>query len=151
VEDEVEMDRCERRADEDRPFTAATSWIVADAEAFLSGEYCDLLRRNGARVPGWAQLNPIAHGDIKRFRRIRRGNGTKRLVTHADRAHQMWWCAQRMLASEIIELVQGDPERLSHVQRDVLVPLEFRLMHEGDLTAYELVLLTRDALRSTIP
>jgi hypothetical protein len=139
-----------RRAGANQPFAAANCRIVADAEAFLSGEYCDRLRRCGATVPYWAQLNPLAHGDIKIIRRIRRQGATKVWPPYADRADQMWRMAQRILASDIIELVKSKPDLLSNVQRSVLVPLEFRLMQERCLTAYELVEFTRDALRSSI-
>jgi hypothetical protein len=129
---------------------ATDDWIVEEAEAFLSGEYGEFLRRRGAAVPDWVQLNPLAHGDIRIIRRILRRNATKRVMSRADRAEWIWRNAQRMLASEVIELAKGDPELLSHVQRRALVPLEFRLMCECGLTAYELVLFTRTALHSNI-
>ena len=40
-----------------------------------------------------------------------------------------------LLAGRSIELVGSDPWLLSQLQRNVLVPLELQLMHEGDLTA----------------
>lgn len=139
-----------RRGGEEQPFDAVSGRIVEDAEAFLSGDYCDLLRRRGETVPGWAQLNSLAHGNFKIVRRVQRRSATRRLVSYADRADQTWRGAQRMLANDVIELVEDDPEMLSYVQRHALVPLEFRLMGERGLTAYELVQFTRDALRSSI-
>ncbi len=138
-----------RRASKDEPLTVDGGEIVADAEAFLAGGYCDQLRRRGEAVPGWVQLNLFAHGDVTAIRRQRR-NAAKTVDPSADRADLMWRGAQHVLAGEIIDLVHDDPELLSYVQRRALVPLEFRLMQAGSVTAYELVKLTRDALRSSI-
>jgi hypothetical protein len=61
-----------------------------------------------------------------------------------------WGIARRVLADELLELVAGDAEMLAHLQEIVLVPLEFLLMHEDDLNAFDLVQFTRAALRSSI-
>ncbi|MGD0943680.1 MAG: hypothetical protein ABR972_05315 [Acidimicrobiales bacterium] len=64
-----------------------------------------------------------------------------------------WRNAERVLANELLELVENDPDVLSRVQQTVLVPLEFELMRtaaERGLTAFELVQSTRTALRSSI-
>ncbi len=128
----------------------ASSRLIADTEAFLSGEYASHLRRHRDAVPGWAQLNQIAHGDIESLRSARRRLAARRPATFADPPEEAWRTAHELLAGEIIELVGGDPWLLSHLQLNVLVPLELQLMHEGDLTAFELVQFTRSALRSTL-
>jgi hypothetical protein len=144
------MTRFRERGGRERHCPSATR-LVADAEAFLNGDYAAQLRRLGAEVPGWAQLNLLAHGDLQIIRRTRRPSATTRLATFADRADHTWTSALRMLARELFQMVEGDPEMLSSVQRRVLVPLELELMHESDLTAYELVQFTRAALNSSIP
>jgi hypothetical protein len=133
----------------ERRTLASGGGIVADAEAFLRGTYCDLLRLSGAPIPGWAQLNSLAHGDVTSLRRIRRGGRAKELITNGNWFEQSWTSARRVLACEIMVMVGGDPEELSRVQRHILIPLEFRLMREHDLTAYGLMQFTRGALRSS--
>lgn len=142
------MNGFERNAEERQALASESSAVVADAEAFLGGAYCDLLRLSGAPIPGWAQLNALAHGDVTDIRRIRRGSRAKELITNGNWFEQSWSSARRVLAGEIMALVDGDPEELSRVQRHVLIPLEFRLMRERDLTAYGLMQFTRGALRS---
>jgi hypothetical protein len=145
---EADVDGFEHEAKERHPRVSVGSEVVADAEAFLCGAYCDLLRLAGAPIPGWAQLNALAHGDAKSLRRIRRGNRAKDMLTNGNWSEQGWLSARRVLAGEIMAMVDGDPEELSNVQRHILIPLEFRLMREHDLTAYGLMQLTRGALRS---
>jgi hypothetical protein len=138
------------RQGKERPPIGASSRLIADIEAFLSGEYAGHLRRHRDTVPGWAQLNQFAHGDIETLRTARRPLSARRPATFADPSEEAWTTAHELLAGEIIELVGSDPWLLSHLQRNVLVPLELHLMHEGDLTAFELVQFTRSALRSTL-
>ena len=145
---EADVDRFEHEAKEHHALGSVSSEVLADAEAFLCGAYCDLLRLSGAPIPGWAQLNALAHGDVRSLRRIRRGNRTKDLITNGNWSVQSWVSARRVLAGEIMAMVDGDPEELSSVQRHILIPLEFRLMRERDLTAYGLMQFTRAALRS---
>jgi hypothetical protein len=139
-----------RREGKERPLKAAGSRLVADTEAFLSGDYANHLRRQSDGVPGWAQLNNFAHGDIEALRRARRPFAARKQASFAERSEEAWRSAQRVLAGELIDLVDGDPGKLSHVQRCVLVPLELQLVHKGDLTAFELVQFTWAALRSSI-
>lgn len=137
------------RQGKERPSMGASSRLIADTEAFLSGEYASHLRRHGDTLPGWAHLNQFAHGDIETLCRARRPP-SRRPATFADPPKEAWRTAHELLAGEILELVGIDPWLLSHLQRNVLVPLEFQLMHQGGLTAFELVQLTRSALRSTL-
>ena len=134
----------------ERPLPAASSRLIADAEAFLSGDYASHLCRKRDIVPGWAWLNTFAHGDLRSLQRARQPQviGPSALVS--EPAAEEWSIARCVLADELLELVDGDPEMLGHVQESVLVPLEFLLMHEEDLTAFELVQFTRAALRSSI-
>ncbi|HWD51441.1 MAG TPA: hypothetical protein VG412_03510 [Acidimicrobiales bacterium] len=139
-----------RYHERERPLAAASSRLIADAEAFLSGDYADHLFRKFDMVPGWARLNAFAHGDLEKLRRARRSPVVRPPAMTADPAAEEWVIAHRILADELLELVDGDAELLGHVQESVLVPLEFVLMHEDDLTAFDLVQFTRAALRSSI-
>jgi hypothetical protein len=136
--------------DQERPLTAASSRLVADAEAFLSGDYANHLCRKRDMVPGWARLNTFAHGDLRSVRRARRPQMIRPPSAIVDPAAEEWIIAQQLLADELLELVDGDAEMLAYVQESVLVPLEFHLMQEDGLTAFDLVQFTRAALRSCI-
>jgi len=140
------------RRDDERPLTASSARLVADAEAFLAGEYANHLRRHRVAVPGWARLNRLAHGDLASLHQCRRPLATAKSAAFADWPEESWRRAQQLLATELLKLVDNDPDKLSQVQRSVLVPLELRLIHveeERSLTALELVQSTRSALRST--
>jgi hypothetical protein len=139
-----------QEGDEERPLVAATARLIADTEAFVLGDYADHLRRHGDMVPGWARMNVLAHGDLERLRRARLPFASRKSALFAKRTGDGWRSAIRVLSDELIDLVESDSEMLSYVQHCALVPLELELMHEGDLTAVELVQFTRAALRSMI-
>lgn len=126
------------------------SRLTNGAEAFLCGEYATHLHRHGEVVPGWARLNTLAHGDVDSLRRAERSFAVRRPETFADLADDSWKTALRVLAREVNQLVGADPDLLVRLQQSALVPLEFRLMSADALTAYELVQLTRAAVRSSI-
>ena len=70
-----------------------------------------------------------------------------------DGGEVSWESAQRVLASELLDLTDNDPVLLSRLQRRVLVPLELQMMRtEADrgLGAFELVQSFRAALRSSL-
>jgi hypothetical protein len=135
------------RHGEERSVAMACSRLIADAEAFLSGNYADHLARQTEAVPGWARLNAFAHGDLRTIRRVRWPFGVRGPTALADRTDEAWKIAQRVLADQVLEIVGGDPVTLLRVQESVLVPLELLLMYERSLTAFELVQITRAALR----
>jgi hypothetical protein len=139
-----------RRLDKKHPLMEDSSQLIADTEAFLAGNYAGRLLRNGEKVPGWAQLNQFAHGDIEILCRARRPPSSRRQGTLADPLEEAWRTAHELLSREITRFVRCDPWLLSHLQRSVLVPLELQLMHKDRLTAFELVEFTRMALRSTL-
>jgi hypothetical protein len=138
------------RQGKEPPFTGTSSRLIADTEVYLSGEYANHLRRHGDTVPGWAQLNQFAHADIETLRRDRRRPSARQPAISANLPEEAWRTAHELLAGEIIELVGRDPLLLSHLQRNILIPLELKLMCERDLTAFELVQFARSALRSTL-
>lgn len=134
------------------PHSAAGSRLIVDAEAFLAGDFAGHLRSQDEIVPAWARLNNLAHGDLQSLRQARRAFVPTSSAA-LDWTETTWRNAERVLANELLEFVENDPEVLSRVQRTVLVPLELELMRteaERGLTAFELVQSTRTALRSSI-
>ena len=129
---------------------SASSRLIAGTEAFLSGDYANHLHRHSDRIPGWARLNTLAHGDIDSLRRAEQTRSAGKPTSLTDLADDSWRSALRILARELNQLVGEDSDLLTHLQQYALVPLEFRLMREGGLTAFELVQLTRAAVRSSI-
>lgn len=124
--------------------------LVDEAEAFLTGDYARRARYLGGTLPGWAWLNPVAHGDLARIRRLRRYlRGA--LAPFDSLPREQWKGVQRALVEDVLRIVADDPERLSRVQRRVLVPLELQLIQfekNGPLTPFEFARTTRAALRA---
>lgn len=140
------------RKEVDRPLVSASSRLIADTEAFLSGQYADHLQRHRDAVPAWARLNALAHGDLATLGQDRRTLSATRLAAIANSPEEVWRRAEQLLAAELLEFVDDDPEKLSCVQKSVLVPLELSLILvevERGLSAAELVQATRSALRSS--
>jgi hypothetical protein len=136
----------------ERLLAAAAARLIADAEAFLAGDYAKKVRLSGVTVPAWAQLNVLAHAGFKSFVEATAPIDVRPSLSEANWAEESWRCARRVLASEILRLVGNDPEILCRVQQSVLVPLEFQLMNDKaktSLSAFELVQVTRAALRAT--
>ena len=144
--------------------------LIAETEAFLSGDILHYLRGSGGAVPGWAWVNVLSHGDLDHLRQVlladsgqpaalQTGNVEAWTVPNpleeswrAARAQEeAWTSAQRLLANELLELVDDDQGLLTYLQQKVLVPVELRFMDReshGELTAFDLVQSTRSALRS---
>ena len=61
---------------------------------------------------------------------------------------EAWMAARSTLARDLVRLVQGRAALLIQVQRRILIPIESVLMEQEDVTAPELVLVTRAALRA---
>jgi hypothetical protein len=126
------------------------SVLIAEIEAFLSGDYATYLRCRRREVPGWAWLNSFAHGELTTLREAQRSMpplGAPSRLAGADKA---WFQAQSIVGRDLLRIVQDDPQRLTLVQQSILVPLELRLMEletDTGLTAYDLVQATRAALR----
>jgi hypothetical protein len=136
----------------ERLLAAGAARLIADTEAFLAGDYAKKLRLSGVTVPPWAQLNVLAHAGFKSFVEATAPIDVRPSLSEANWPEESWRCARRVLASEILRFVGNDPEILCRVQQSVLVPLEFQLMDDEEktgLTAFELVQVTRAALRAT--
>jgi len=70
-----------------------------------------------------------------------------------DWSEETWWNAKRMLATELLELVDNDADMLARVQQRVLVTFELQLMNTemgSTFSVFELVQFTRAALRLCI-
>ena len=146
----VHVDRWSKR----RSLSRDCDRLISDAEAFLSGDYENHVRRHDRRVPGWARLNRFAHGDLRIVRRARRPFAATKSAAFADWPEEAWRSAQRIVASELLALVGDSPGLLLQLQRSVLVPLELELIGaeaKSHLTALELVQVTRLALRRCAP
>jgi hypothetical protein len=92
--------------------------VARECESFLAGRW-GLDRRNQSRpLPRWAWLDQVAHGDVDDLREAAaRPSGST-----PWRGHDI----QGVLARAV--LAAGPLDDLSRVQREVLVPLELRVM-----------------------
>jgi len=95
--------------------------LVAECEAVLAGSYAEQLRRRHCPTPPWAWMNVLAHGALEDLRRVSAGVGA------GGRAEQ-WMAARAYLAGEVLGLVDQGVCTLDELQRDVLIPLELRLV-----------------------
>lgn len=122
--------------------------LIGDCEAFLSGRYASRARGRELLVPSWARLNNSAHGDLRSLRHARRSWRTTVSAAFANWQQEGWRRAERALAGALLDLVGDDPQLLVEVQREVLVPLELKLMSpaEWHLSVEELVEMTCSAL-----
>jgi hypothetical protein len=128
--------------------SADGSLLIAETEAFLSGDLVSYLRSRRRGVPAWTWLNSFAHGELPTLRETQRS--THVLVSARHVGEKSWFQAQSILGRDLLSIVQDDPKRLMLVQKSILVPLELQLMEldaNAGLTAYELVQATRAALR----
>lgn len=116
--------------------------VAPAVEAYLDGSYAAFVTKLGKTVPPWAWLNRCAHGELETLRALA-----------PARLGDTWARAERVLADELLLIVEDDEELLSRIQCHVLIPLEMALIdreaHEH-LTAPGLVLSVRAALRSSL-
>lgn len=126
--------------------------LAQETEAFLSGAYVDQRLHRKDAVPGWAWLNTLAHGQLDDIKPLHSSSLTGGEVDESW-MNTTWRSAQRVLAHELLLVVDDDDETLTHLQQRVLVPLELRLIdaeeHRG-LNEFELVQSFRAALRSSL-
>lgn len=133
-----------------RTLRAAKARLIAESEAFLSGTYAIHLTGHNDDIPVWARLNTLAHGDIDSLKRAEKSFTAMTATELVRLTEDPWRIPLGILAGEINRLVGDDPDHLTHVQQRALIPLEFRLMRVVGLTPYELLQLTRAAMRSSI-
>ena len=75
-------------------------------------------------APVWAWINLLAHGTAEQFRH----------ETVAPAGTDDWHRARSLLAARLLAGVAAGDTSLAVIQRDVLVPLEFKIM--SSRTAY---------------
>jgi hypothetical protein len=121
--------------------------LVKSVESFLAGTYEDHLCANNQIIPVWARLNSLAHGDLGSINEMAKHADPFDLLTLAWDV-EAWMAARSTLARDLVRLVQGRAALLIQVQRRILIPIESVLMEQEDVTAPELVLVTRAALRA---
>ena len=109
-----------RRKNQSRSTVEAGDQLIADIEAFLSGDYADHVQRRGDRVPGWAWLNRFAHGDLLSVLQVRRATLTAGSAP-ARETEEAWRSAQQILASELLASRPAAP-LVGKVDRTVLGP-----------------------------
>jgi hypothetical protein len=104
-----------------------------ECEAFLAGHWAETREDNARPLPMWAWLNPIAHGDVEQVRALgavaNPSSGPERL--------------QAAVARAVLNAVSAS--ELPRVQRELLVPLELRLLGSPASPRQVLELIT-DAL-----
>ena len=96
--------------------------LADEAEAFLNGSYLAHLASIGRVAPGWAWINPLAHGTraqiVALAQPATRGSGVV--------ARDAWDKALAFLAQELLQLIAAGTS-LAELQRTILVPLELEL------------------------
>jgi hypothetical protein len=104
-----------------------------ECEAFLAGRWAETREDTTRPLPMWAWLNPIAHGDLEQVRALAAvvdpPSGPERL--------------QAAVAQAVLGALPAT--ELPRVQREVLVPLELRLLGSPTSPRHVLELIT-DAL-----
>jgi hypothetical protein len=107
-----------RRADTE------TSTITAECSAFLAGTYEEYLTGNGRIPPAWTWANLLAHGTTSELEAATRPG-------HGYTAGS-WTMARAFLCREVLD-VAARTDSLSTLQREVLVPLELRLISSSPM------------------
>jgi len=87
-----------------------------ECEAFLAGRWAETREDTSRPLPMWAWLNPIAHGNVEQVRALAAA------VNPASGPGRL----QAAVAQAVLGAVPGS--ELRRIQRELLVPLELRLM-----------------------
>ena len=112
--------------------------IADEAQRFLDGQYLDVALEGQREVPAWVWLSVVAHGDEKRLREVASWAGDHRELRPE---FEEWGRLLEHLARQVLlsSSVVGRP--ISHIQRDLLIPLELAIFITpvGPPTLYRLV------------
>jgi hypothetical protein len=100
-------------------YPALDDALGSECESFLAGRWAAEPRDHPAPLPRWAWLNLIAHGDIDSVRDAA-AVGTPGSASWSGEDIQV------VLARAVLAAVA--PEDLPRIQREILVPLEIRVM-----------------------
>lgn len=95
--------------------------VVAECEAFLAGRYGELVARRPGPLPAWVRLNWLAHAEP---------DGLRELVERGSGAREGWPKVMAGLAAELLAYGRHQAGPIRSLQRDVLVPLELRILAE---------------------
>lgn len=99
---------------------ASTAELLADCEAFVTGNYAEhLVAQAGRAIPPWAWTNLLAHGSLETLRAAADGGSGRRPLSG-------WRAARSYLASEVLARCP-DASSLTDLQVGVLRPLELEL------------------------
>jgi hypothetical protein len=120
--------------------------LVTSVESFLAVTYENYLLANNQIVPVWARINCLAHGDLGAISEMAKDADPFDILRLAWDP-EAWMAARSTLALDLVRLVQGRAAVLVQVQRRLLIPIESVLMEDNDVTAPELVIVTKAALR----
>jgi hypothetical protein len=101
---------------------AVVEGVIAEAQRLLSGRTFDAQR--GHRQRGWAVVGALAHGDRAELQKLARTG----ISSHPTSA--TWDAALAYVAGEVLEAAPSD-RALVQVQRQVLIPLELKLLGAG--------------------
>ena len=95
--------------------------IAQECEAFLAGRFHELwLGDNWHALPGWVWINPLAHAERVELERL----------AHLSPGRHNPLAFLSYLADEVLLCAGKDDLTLKRIQHDVLVPLEFALLHQ---------------------
>lgn len=100
--------------------------LVEESEAFLRGTLAPALAAREGRVPAWARLNRLAHGNEASITALAATSGVDR-GEHGVEA--LWHTAEAYLAQEL--LTHCGCHTLGDLQHEVLQPLELRVACAG--------------------
>ena len=98
--------------------------VIAEAERLLSGRALDTQR--GYRRQGWALVGALAHGERAELQKLAGAT----LSSHP--ASATWDAVLAYLAGEVLDAAPTE-RALVQVQRQVLIPLELKLLGAGVL------------------
>jgi hypothetical protein len=106
--------------------------LADEVEAFVNGELVELLVAAGRPVPlpSWLALNRLSHAPLQVLARVAAGEP----AAGAPERDLGWAEAERSLAFRLLSCGR-DPNDVRRVQREVLVPLERRLIAESRVLA----------------
>ena len=106
--------------------------LATKCEAFLAGNYVELLDQLGQRVPSSAWLNPLAHGDADRLATLAAGRWDQLSLEYLP-----WERAVIFLAGDVLDTMGRLGCDLVDLQRSLLVPLELELLSRREGTPFE--------------
>lgn len=119
--------------------------VATECQAFLVGEFGQVLERRGEPVPGWAWLNQLVHTPRDRIEGLASMAGPPRRLGQRPGD---WREAVATIAADMLQLA-ADDQTLRTLQLEALLPVELALM--GDQaqlagTPEELLRTARTAL-----